>query len=430
MKKVIHRSSYDFLKNEFKYLESTGNLQEGQADKLIALYEYPNEALKPSKKINMISILLTIGALLIGLGILSFIASNWSNMTSSTKYVSLLAILIGFFITARLLENKRPYIAKAFYYIGVFAFGGELFYIGQLFHLGGKAENTFIWWGLGTLPLAFYCKDKILKAISLIFIYVFIELKFIHYESDLWYLSIFLIPLLFLFGHFIMKKNSKIMLLVNMLILFQFIQTHFYFRTLAETASFPWIFIVLIPPLFYVGHKFLNKSIILFTINTFMVIQAIVTFFVFYEMENIILLLVILFVLGLAYTHIRHKDYELPMKVIGSAVHFITAIMLTIPFLWEESFPKWATTDTKALIPCIVIGVLYSIYALSMASKGNLFGVAIVCVFILRFYVDLSLQFMNKSIAFLIGGILLIALGIWFERTRKGGKKNDPTFKE
>jgi 4-amino-4-deoxy-L-arabinose transferase-like glycosyltransferase len=78
-----------------------------------------------------------------------------------------------------------------------------------------------------------------------------------------------------------------------------------------------------------------------------------------------------------------------------------------------------AAPDNKTLIVSVIFSILYVVYALTLVKKNSLYGVAIVCIFILRSYVDLSLGFMDKSIAFIVGGILLLALGLWFEKTRR-----------
>ncbi|WML46638.1 hypothetical protein RCG23_13355 [Neobacillus sp. PS3-34] len=58
-------------------------------------------------------------------------------------------------------------------------------------------------------------------------------------------------------------------------------------------------------------------------------------------------------------------------------------------------------------------------------KKENILGTVLVSIIIFRYYVDLSFMFQSKSIAFLIGGILLIGLGIWFEKSRKKGDRKD-----
>ncbi|HWI49380.1 MAG TPA: DUF2157 domain-containing protein [Rummeliibacillus sp.] len=483
---MIQQSFYNFLSAELKYLESEGKLQQGQANELMQLYDYPNHIQPQTKSnINVIQVLLTIGSILIGLGILTFVASNWSQLTSTTKYIILLATLISFFIVGKLLEEKKPSLSKTSYYIGVFAFGGELFYIGQLFHLGIHASDMFLAWGIGILPLAYYLKDKYLKIFSLALVYIFVEMKFISIDSPYPYGAIIVIPLLFLIGQYMLKEYQYILKWVNLFFVYQYIQFHFYFIPIGDN-NFPWIFLISIPLLYFVGHRFYNKSILLFVINTAVVIQAIttlysedsnvsntmeiafglitflvviptlyylthyyydksiilfttntlallisfITIYTYYNhLNNTVLLVAILFVSGMILFYLPFKEYEPSSKIMGTFIHFSTALTLTFPSLWESSYPSLSDSSIPAII-CLIFGVAYCIYALTLVAKNNLLGVAIICIFVFRFYVDLSLQFMSKSIAFIIGGILLIALGYWFERTRKGGKKNEQTVKK
>ncbi|MGG0655771.1 DUF2157 domain-containing protein [Rummeliibacillus pycnus] len=486
MKRIIPQSFYNFLSEELKYLESVGKLQKGQANDLMQLYDNPNKSQsKNDININIIHVLLTIGSILIGLGILTFVASNWSHLTSITKYIILLAILIIFFIVGKLLEVKKPTLSKTSYYIGVFAFGGELFYIGQLFHLGIHASDMFLAWGIGTLPLAYYLKDKYLKGFSLALVYIFVEMKFIVIDSPYPYGAIIVIPLLFLAGHYMLKEYQYILKWVNLFFVYQYIQFQFYYIPIGD-HHFPWIFLISIPILFFIGHRFYNKSLILFIINTALVIEAItslysedsnisntmeiafglITFIVvlptlyyvthryyeksiilfttntlallisvitiytyFVHSNNSVFLLAILFVLGMILYYQPFREYDPASKIMGAIIHFSSALALSFPDLWESSYPSLSGSSIPAVI-CLVLGVAYCIYALILVAKNNLLGVFIISIFVFRFYVDLSLQFMSKSIAFILGGILLIVLGYWFERTRKGGKKNEKTDKE
>jgi uncharacterized membrane protein len=87
LKIKVTNSGYEFLKTELNYLESTGHLEEGQSSKLMDLYEPPFiQPKSKTVKMNAVQILTLIGGILIGLGILSFVASNWSELSKGTKF--------------------------------------------------------------------------------------------------------------------------------------------------------------------------------------------------------------------------------------------------------------------------------------------------------------------------------------------------------
>jgi hypothetical protein len=123
----------------------------------------------------------------------------------------------------------------------------------------------------------------------------------------------------------------------------------------------------------------------------------------------------VVFTVGIVFTHYRLKGYEVVIRWMGYILQLSAAIFLTIPFVYEGAtdLPFW-----------MFFGIGYILYGMYLVYKHELFGVLIVSVLILRFYVDLSLVFMDKSIAFLIGGILLLGLAYWFEKTRRGEGKS------
>jgi len=482
VKRRVSRLSYEFLKKEFRYLESTGHLNKGQSNELIGLYDTPESQVQPQMRMNAIQILSIIGGVLIGLGILSFVASNWSELTKTVKFMTLLSTLILFYLLGFSLEKKKPDLSRAFYYIGAFTYGAEIFYIGQMFHLGGNVEDAFLMWGIGILPLAFYLKDRILKTASLVFVYAFIEMKFLFAEGLLEYAPILVIPALFAFGyyfmrnnvyvrvinfiilyqfiemnfmfandwtqylpiliipalfalnHFIMNKSVELMV-ANFVLLYQFITMNFLFEPL-EHDSFPYGAIIVIPFLFYIGHVMMKKSQPLFIVNfTYSLIVSALLFY-YFEYDNLAVIALFYFIIWMTITHVQHPDYREFMKLTGSVLHFPTAFILSFPSVWNPVFYKGMeyyvdAPDSKALMASIVFSILYIIYALTLVKRENLYGVAIVSVFILRFYVDLSLAFMDKSIAFIIGGLLFLGLGYWFEKTRrKETIKNEESHKE
>jgi len=483
LKRRVSKLSYEFLKKEFTYLENEGHLPKGQSNELIDLYDTPTPHQQtPMVKMNAVQILSIIGGVLIGLGILSFVASNWSELTKPIKFVTLLSTLLIFYLLGFALEKKKSNLSRAFYYIGAFAYGAEIFYIGQMFHLGGNLEDAFLMWGVGILPLALYLKDKILKVASLVFVYAYIEMKFLFADGLLEYAPIIIIPALFAFGYFVMRNNMYIKL-VNFIILYQFIEMQFMFADdwtkylpliiipalfalnyfvmkqsdklmianffllyqyltvqfliePVEHDQFPYVAVLAVPLLFYIGHVIMKKSQPLFIVN--FVFTLVLSAFLFYhfEYENSAVIALSYFTLWMIITYFQHPDYKEFMKLTGTILHFPTALILSFPEVWVPLFYENTsyyndTLHSQALIASLVFSILYFLYALTLVKRENLYGVAIVCVFILRFYVDLSLAFMDKSIAFIIGGLLLLGLGLWFEKTRrKEMVKNEKSFKE
>ncbi|WML50071.1 hypothetical protein RCG23_09605 [Neobacillus sp. PS3-34] len=69
----------------------------------------------------------------------------------------------------------------------------------------------------------------------------------------------------------------------------------------------------------------------------------------------------------------------------------------------------------------IPFSIAYLIYLFYLVKKGSLLSIIILCVMIFRFYLDISFDFLPKSFVFIIGGLLLLGFGFYFEKQRKKG---------
>jgi uncharacterized membrane protein len=117
---------------------------------------------KMSKKKKMylketISIIVTIGAILVGAGIFSFIAANWQEMSKSAKIgiilISMLASYgIGWYLKEKLNLEK---IGSALFLLGSIIYGAGIFLVAQMFHMRANWPDGFILWMIGTIAVAF-----------------------------------------------------------------------------------------------------------------------------------------------------------------------------------------------------------------------------------------------------------------------------------
>ncbi|ABO50354.1 hypothetical protein Dred_1829 [Desulforamulus reducens MI-1] len=88
MKRYLTKQQLKFLDQELQYHQKSGLISEAQRLDILSVYE-------PQQQLSFVRIILTIGALLVGLGILSFIASNWAELGKLTKFSMILTIFLG-----------------------------------------------------------------------------------------------------------------------------------------------------------------------------------------------------------------------------------------------------------------------------------------------------------------------------------------------
>jgi uncharacterized membrane protein len=104
-----------------------------------------------------IYVVATIGAILIGLGIFSFIAANWQEMSRMNKMaVVLFAMLcvdgIGWYLREKIHLMRS---GEAMLLLGSLIFGGAVFLAAQMYNTSIYWPDGFLWWALGSLAVAF-----------------------------------------------------------------------------------------------------------------------------------------------------------------------------------------------------------------------------------------------------------------------------------
>src|SRR5262249_40204570 len=112
-----------------------------QAEKLIApelaaslIARYP----EPVTKNRLITILSMLGAILIGLGALLFIGSNWDHLGKIVK----VGLIVTFILVAHVLgwqyrfePGNRPRLGSAMFLLGSIFFGSGIWLISQIFNM-------------------------------------------------------------------------------------------------------------------------------------------------------------------------------------------------------------------------------------------------------------------------------------------------------
>ena len=111
---------------------------------------------------RLIVVLSTLGAVLIGAGLISFVASNWDGIPAMAKLFLLLAGQITTFWAAYQLQFVRGYprVGGAIMFAGAAWFGANVFLVAQSYHLATDNPDLLIWWFLGILPLAYITRSK------------------------------------------------------------------------------------------------------------------------------------------------------------------------------------------------------------------------------------------------------------------------------
>lgn len=92
---------------------------------------------------------LAMGALMLGAGVLLFVAAHWDAMSPSARFGLTLLLVAVFHVAAALVADKFHAMSVALHAVGTVALGAGIFLSGQIFHLQTDWYNGFLLWGVG-----------------------------------------------------------------------------------------------------------------------------------------------------------------------------------------------------------------------------------------------------------------------------------------
>ena len=106
---------------------------------------------------KVIRVVVLIGALLIGAGIFSFIASNWDGMSDMIKVSLIIGSMLMVYLSGWFLKQKQSNskISEALFLLGAIIYGGGLFLVAQIFNISASWPDGFIIWMIGVIAMAF-----------------------------------------------------------------------------------------------------------------------------------------------------------------------------------------------------------------------------------------------------------------------------------
>lgn len=360
----ISKNKFDFLRQELNYCAQNDIITQEQCKDILSLYQI-------KQRISFVMVLVVIGSILIGLGILSFIAANWVAFGKPVKLLIIFSLFLGVNFASFKLEVNYPKTARSLLYLGVLIYGAGIFLIAQMYNFGGHFTDAFLLWLIGALPVATAFRDKI--------VFVFTTI----------------LSLVYLNGFF--SFENKI----------------------------PLAIFIVIPVAYYLNNKFLSSRLITF-LNNIVVLNTIGFFAIKYEFGIYTILL--FFGIGLLMYFVPIRYYSDIFKIQGSLIFGITGLLLTISDVWNRILREVQHNGVSyGIYASVVFAIAFTIFLLFLIRKGSLISLVFLCLTIFNLYFDISYSFMPKSLFFIIGGLLLLAIGYYFEKTRKklGVAKNE-----
>jgi uncharacterized membrane protein len=114
----------------------------------------------PNRQTNWMVILATaFGAIMLGAGILLFVAAHWDELSPTQRFLLVLTMVAGFHVAAGLLIERLRALGVALHAIGTIALGAGIFLAGQIFNLQEHWPGGVMLWAAGALIAWFILRD-------------------------------------------------------------------------------------------------------------------------------------------------------------------------------------------------------------------------------------------------------------------------------
>ncbi|MEO1593528.1 MAG: DUF2157 domain-containing protein, partial [Cyanobacteria bacterium J06632_22] len=113
--------------------------------------------LEPSANGRFVAILLGLGGILLGLGIITFVAANWQVWPRSFRVALLMALFIGVNVGGFYLwqHSALRRLGHGLLLTGGLVLGANMALMSQMFHQSGQAYELYFVWGLGVALMAY-----------------------------------------------------------------------------------------------------------------------------------------------------------------------------------------------------------------------------------------------------------------------------------
>ncbi|MFD0678716.1 MULTISPECIES: DUF2157 domain-containing protein [unclassified Paenibacillus] len=385
-----------------------------QYNQIVSLYD---------DKKHAVGVLPLLGSILVGLGILSFVAANWQDIPQLARLFMIAIFMIAFYAGGEtFLKKGNEKLGIALIALGLITFGSGIILTGQMFHLMAYDSTSFIVWGIAGILLTYLYRSRFLYLISLLILTL--TQWYSTVEMDHFSFIAFAIMVIGL-GYYSWRKQNALLAWCFSL--------SYVVQSLMLVAVMDWKFFWFFVPIMalYAWGDYLKDRSSGYALQAVPLIAA----FVF----NVI---VVLF-----YDHSRVSDLK---ELLPDNYYFIVSmlVLLAVSVLgklknkrFSSSF-EWILVVPFAYLPSgaallyLLALFFFSFYVLwrgyieEWRFKINFGTVLFICTTMVA-YGKLTWAFMDKSLFFIIGGLLLLVLS-WFLNRRKKrffeeGKGGDPS---
>ena len=370
-------------------------INQSQAKKMLADVEHYTKETRSNKFIIAIS---TIGAILLGIGAILFIASNWEELSKITKTLILVGSTALAYYTGYYFKYQRqnlPKVGAALLFLGALLFGATVILVTQIYNVNANNHILVLIWLIGILPLVYALRSVPIAGLASLLFYVWVGLFFAR-DNDWWFFEF-------------LGRFSIVLFIAASIMLFAIGGLHYFlpqFKQIARTYRIASL-------------KVLMVSLFLLTFNWFSKVSSNYISDWFNKVQDQIVVGVVIFsVIAIIITIINWFFNRSESLSIYEGPISIVLIGLILIFFFYPSETSIYVLIFNLLFAGLTLLFLYLGYSREDIKLVNL-GMFWLAVFLVAKYFDWFWDLLERSVFFLVGGLILVIGGIALEKKRR-----------
>lgn len=392
MDKKISDAKYKFLVGESEAWLDEGLISAEARGEILGRYEVSRQ---------LPTVVLTLGIAMIGIGLLSFIAANWQEIGRLLKIVMIIAGYAGCVLAAWQADRRgHRNIAGAFLLLSGFMLMGGIALMSQIFHIQGSLSGLLVVWLVAFAPTLLLSKN-----LSVYLLYEVVSLVYMNWtyiDGDVGFSRHWgtQTPAIF--------DPSTLVHPWQPLVLMLFLGAVAWWcwnedrKAVALGGKDPSVLHAI-----FIGGA--TRRIFFFhfyVINWFGWVcvmnstgQMMAPFFIGVAIIGALIILC------------AHRLNSSDLDLQGMACVALSGLMLTFAFVWGYDWfgRRWDTPRPELLI-CSGLLAAFLIHRIIRGKRGNGFAVFLFCCLLSRWYFDMFYSFMDKSMFFVTGGVILLVI--------------------
>ena len=386
------------LRREVEEWQQDGTISAEQGQAILARYPADSVGYEAARRRQGLVVGLSIlGAVLVGLGIITFFAANWDEIARSVKLGALIAGVVlsygaGFFLWQRLGYTA---VGIALVLLGCIIYGAGVHLIGQIYHVPVDHPNLTAFWFLGVLPLAYVTRSKPVMFLSIVLFLVAAGFRLPHWLRDVYDAdAVILASVMYLALAALIYAIGKAKSLFD-----GWEPIGGLFRAIGLVVGFGALYLLTFHDLIDEAGRIDGVDYRYWSLTYAASVIAVVT------------------MAGLEWWRVRRGATSVvePFEI-ATVVLLLTAshALVRVPVGWEPLYP----IVLNALFAVTALGLMVSGYLQGREGRINL-ALALIALFVISRYFEYSTTLFDRSLVFVGAGVILLAGGFLLERGRR-----------